>query len=822
MAWYDPRTWFKKPEPKPTPTQPPTVERVPFAESKLAKAIAAKGKATIETSPLTGQKIVKFTGGRRAAPLPTTPIPPKEITEEPTPTPKPLAIGPAPPPRADIKPWSPVTEWKPTFWEATGMSLRALGKTLTGGGIEEAKGIADPWRMREPVKGEVTTYYEGPSGRKVSAEHLTKWQKSLLVSEEFKPVTYGKLYEIGEEKIGAIQKEYKEKIMKEAEPVVAESVSYYQRLIDLGKMDVGEAQEKLDIKLGTYFESIGEGYQPEFEAKVKGIYEKYPTLTEVKGRVGGISKLGTVSDILGFTAAGIPYGIGKGAYLTATGAEKEVSPVGFAGRVTTPSEFAPTKGVYKPITQMEFKRAPESYWGMAYTGFGVLGVPSKYKLLEKSIVAGELEALSKQPVKYGAVVFEGEKGGLQFLKGTREFGKLKEEITVAGKYVKVGEKGVMMPRGFGESRIAGELSWNILGGVKPTKFISVSEFQVGAKTGLLVGGEKLSVGLSKTVFEPIVSTSAYFKHPSTMREAGKMGKLLGKQLARLQFGGVTEISYDIQIAKKVGKDLYLGAVPRGGGKIAELGLTKYIKVVSGDSGVTIFRGAGKKTPFAKTFQEVTPTFRAPIIKTSTLTRGLEQQTKAATRTIVGGRGVTAQVLKTAVKTKAVVIPSVTTLSLAKTRLGTGLITRTGLLPKVGLAQYPKLRIGLTQASAPSIKQMMKPALRTSFAPSFITPTISVHPPKIPFRGFPIIPFIPPFGLGRGRRKKATQLRKQPTKYQPSFTALALGIKAPKIPKAYYRGAGGLIIRPILISKPKKKVKKKAKKKKRRKKVNGKK
>ncbi len=78
---------------------------------------------------------------------------------------------------------------------------------------------------------------------------------------------------------------------------------------------------------------------------------------------------------------------------------------------------------------------------------------------------------------------------------------------------------------------------------------------------------------------------------------------------------------------------------------------------------------------------------------------------------------------------------------------------------------------------------------------------------------PIIPPIPKIRLNNKRKGIKTKVRKQPTRYTPSFTSLALNIRTKFLPKTYKLGLGGLSIRPIVVKK--KETRKKVKKKKKR-------
>ena len=115
----------------------------------------------------------------------------------------------------------------------------------------------------------------------------------------------------------------------------------------------------------------------------------------------------------------------------------------------------------------------------------------------------------------------------------------------------------------------------------------------------------------------------------------------------------------------------------------------------------------------------------------------------------------------------------------------------GLKERVGLAEGTLLR--------PKLKVDELQALREGeFGGGIIPPPITPKP-GIPGLdpGFRII--IPPFralnlaGMGGGKGQRGKQLQK----YMPDLRSALTGITATKIPKAYTKGAGGLISRPII-------------------------
>ena len=77
------------------------------------------------------------------------------------------------------------------------------------------------------------------------------------------------------------------------------------------------------------------------------------------------------------------------------------------------------------------------------------------------------------------------------------------------------------------------------------------------------------------------------------------------------------------------------------------------------------------------------------------------------------------------------------------------------------------------------------------------PTSPTFKPGFKAPGFGFV--IPPFpalnlaGVGGGKGQRGAQ----PQRYTPDLRSVLMGITAPKIPKSYFRGAGGISARPII-------------------------
>ena len=137
---------------------------------------------------------------------------------------------------------------------------------------------------------------------------------------------------------------------------------------------------------------------------------------------------------------------------------------------------------------------------------------------------------------------------------------------------------------------------------------------------------------------------------------------------------------------------------------------------------------------------------------------------------------------------------------------------------LGSKQIQRFFLPQRSQQAQALSQIQMPAQKF-FQPSVqLTPlkqiTNQITSPRFSFprsinipilkAGFLLPPaFLPRLGKG-GVPGAPSSLSDQPTKYQPTFSAAALGIKATKIPKAYFKGAGSIIQRPLITPRRKKK------------------
>ncbi len=111
-----------------------------------------------------------------------------------------------------------------------------------------------------------------------------------------------------------------------------------------------------------------------------------------------------------------------------------------------------------------------------------------------------------------------------------------------------------------------------------------------------------------------------------------------------------------------------------------------------------------------------------------------------------------------------------------------------------------------QISRQKQRQILKQPFMTRQQLSPFAPIITLIPTP---RGRTPLPFAARFPKQTSKIKPSKRIIKvRKTKYQPTLRAKAFGIKALTIPKGYFKGAGGIIERPIIKVKKKKKKKKK--------------
>jgi len=323
-------------------------------------------------------------------------------------------------------------------------------------------------------------------------------------------------------------------------------------------------------------------------------------------------------------------------------------------------------------------------------------------------------------------------------------------------------------------------------------------WQTGYGRGVLIKGEKLQrfdfLGLSK-------KTKGYLQVKAFQPEKLRVNI----RLASEDYGKVSLIS-----RRMTGKGLIkLYKKPKDVFEV--LKIPKDVTVIS-DTGKTSFvrfqpPPVTARVPLQQQIIKQVPTFDLQSVGVSA-TESILQKTIP----VIQQRGVVATILPPITKMKA--IPKQVLVQQPKQEV----ILRTKQLPSQVSAgaerQLARTRALQLSPTATRFLQSQSPILATAqvsrlrqaqiqrlkLQQTFIAPpTLSILPQYgFGYGGLPIFPpFRLPFGFG-GKQKRKTQIRKQRTAYQPSFTGSLLQIKI-KVPKDYERyGYGALRLRGIPI------------------------
>jgi len=453
-------------------------------------------------------------------------------------------------------------------------------------------------------------------------------------------------------------------------------------------------------------------------------------------------------------------------------------------------------------------------------GLGVVGgISSKLRPIEESMAYESVGALSKQPISYGSII----KGDRISLSGTRSYGKVTEEIDIAGKLIKTKDGTKFLPTGRGSSIITGELDYNLLSSTgKGTKIVAGAEFDVGAKAFEIGSKGQVSTILTKTGTIPRVQTGALFEMPSTMKEAGKTGQSLSKQLVKnVELGGTTTVSLDTSIQAGIGRDVYLSVTPKQGGGVKSLGLTKILPKTKPIS-MGGLRGGITKTPLSKTFSapkvsEIKTPFSSstPVVK---FTKTMGTTGSGVKPVIVSD---VKQISFTGIKPQT--FSRSISKSVTRTRTGSKLFSGLGTIPKMGSALSPVSKVKSRQGMGliSGTVQVVNFATPTNQTSKLFIPVVSgfVNPlvgsPRPPRPKSPKVPFvIPKLGAGLNNAPGTKKiLGDSLSGISTSFTGYAFGIT--KAQKKGIFGKTGFEIRPLskegdVIFKVKKRKKKKKK------------
>lgn len=172
------------------------------------------------------------------------------------------------------------------------------------------------------------------------------------------------------------------------------------------------------------------------------------------------------------------------------------------------------------------------------------------------------------------------------------------------------------------------------------------------------------------------------------------------------------------------------------------------------------------------------------------------------------------VVKPSIKEKVLVMPKEKLMSAQIPKTKQKIISVQKIKTSLGMISPSKEKLkikqvpALAQTQAQVLKQRQKLKLKQVLVTQIIPSTTITPSIETSFKfGLPP-PFIwfPKFQKKESTRKVIKVKRISPgEKYRPSLVALGLGIKSPKIPKEYLRGAGGIIVRPIITKKIKRKM-----------------
>ena len=452
-----------------------------------------------------------------------------------------------------------------------------------------------------------------------------------------------------------------------------------------------------------------------------------------------------------------------------------------------------------------------------------IGTNVAFRSLERQIAKGILtEAtmkLEKTPLQ--TVELRIPKGEKEFMLIKSQRGlswpeiTMKQEVDAFGVAIRGKKAGTfIVPRVEGVSKTVGILQpWEHK---PPILFGGVQTFEVGARGLSIPVTEKISLSLSKTSFVPEWSTRFSVEVPpkassldfSRASPMGTQSRILRKQLIKnIEFGGSKEVSVQLGLSRRVGEDLYFGLGgkvetltldPTGkiilGSKIENIGITK-ILTGKEKGGVGVIGGkVGGKGTSLKSFQE--QTLGGTILKNIQAPKFIVGESVKSFET---GIGVGA--LKLGSKIKQEEKTAFKTPQISGTILATKQLTKgeTKILPRamttpISMESFKERTLQLPKISLKEgTLQEQDLALRglslTNFEIGIQTPTIPLKFPKLK------LPFwLPSLGglKPSGGSKKIPSTREY--KYTPSFKALLLGIKGPKVKMP--KGFTGFEVRPI--------------------------
>ncbi len=318
-------------------------------------------------------------------------------------------------------------------------------------------------------------------------------------------------------------------------PQISSRITGYQAAVDEGTLDVETAQTMLDkeiVDLTKGFETSAEYIQLTDNAKDKyKSIKSYDTTSGKSSMFGDLVKTGELA--LSFTPPGAAIELAKASQKDTQKAQAKALAGLYGGKTDT----------YSGGGKLSLNTAIAA-GGVALIGGGsALG---SFRSIEKGLVADELSALSSSKIKFKTNINKGT--GLSETFAVQEYGGLTKTTEITGLIKRTESGKFLIPEGTISSEISGDLAWNIRGGLDGSKFIGTQIGNFGSSSAGVFAGTKGEVDIfstiSKSTITPISETSAIFKIPRTLRGASKEGKLIGKQLANIKYGGETIKSFE--------------------------------------------------------------------------------------------------------------------------------------------------------------------------------------------------------------------------------------------------------------------------------------
>ncbi len=710
--------------------------------------------------------------------------------------------------------------YKRSIWKSTKAAFGKLGKDIVGGTLHAPSHYTEEYKLSEPVKKDVVANINPLWGFRITPDtgidiksKVKKIEEKMTTPPEIlgvpvfltpkiipkeEQITYGDIQRGIEEKRDIKLMDIESKANVKADNIY----NKYQGQVDKGTITVEEAR----IKATEEMEKLNKEYQTQQEK----IYKKYPDVPGVFERTGSVRRIaniapdivavgtsigvGAINPIAGASIA-TGYFMGKG-ILQATDKPtyKEIAEEGgiFAGMKKDEKggltfEETPLEKKYK---QMRSEAGINLLFGAA-GGIGLAGAYSK------SIIAGELEALGKEPVRVTSVSLRSGDKGFDIIEGFQKSGKLIRKFKVGGTIFREGEKTFIMPSGRGIATTTGQFDWQLYKGYGPTYYAGGDIFEVGVK-GVSIPVEKGYFSIGKNVIVPKMSFGGVFKDftSTTGTRLGKTLKVSGTAEGKIYTGvsrklGATKAGteYYATTSGEAQFDIFEGigykAFKPSGVELDAYGFQKVIRVtpktdffsiggggtgtVKGFSGVSSIQQPALKdlsATIAKTQAKGVTTGFIPRGGISSLISGGRQRSVTPPTTI----SITTEKPTIILKTMPPQVAGITTTQ--KTFLGTSQFARTMTTPKTKQDFITGQVIKTSQLQ----RQVQEPLIQQPqpIVPSFTAPKFNLGRWG---RGFGLpwaFPYLPRLKGGKKKQKRINVL--QPTRYQPSFTASVFGIK----------------------------------------------